>query len=102
MAVQIQNPEIEQQARLLAVDNRKAEPDITRVFWFPDESEVRLIELTEQIPIGAEGEVLPFYFRPSPRHHLPAPSAIAMIRPGEFGKLKLPMGWGSWDNAIEI
>lgn len=95
-------PEIERQARLLALDNRKTEPDITRVFWFPDESEVRLIELTEQIPAGAEGEVLPFYFHASRRHHLPAPSAIAMIRAGEFGKLKLPAGWGGWDDAVEL
>ena len=102
MAVQSLNSEIERQARLLASDNRTAEPDITRVFWFPDEKEVRLVELTEQVPAGAEGEVLPFYFRPSPRHQLPAPSAIAMIRAGEFEKLKLPPGWGDWNDAVEL
>jgi hypothetical protein len=102
MPVQSLNPEIERQARLLALDNRIAEPDITRVFWFPDEKEVRLVELTEQVPAGTEGEVLPFYFRPSPQHQLPSPSAIAMIREAEFGKLKLPSGWGDWSDAVEL
>ena len=34
--------------------------------------------------------------------NLPAPSAIAMIRPDEFGKLKLPAGWGNWSDAVEL
>lgn len=33
MAVQNLNPVTEQQARFLAEENRKAEPDITRVFF---------------------------------------------------------------------
>lgn len=102
MAVQNLNPEMEQQARLLASDNRATEPDITRVFWFPDEKEVRLVELTQQVPAGAEGRVIPFYFRPSLRHKLPAPSAIAMIRSEELGKLALPQGWGDWNDAVEL
>lgn len=102
MPIQHMNPVIEQQARLLAEDNRRAEPDITRIFWFPDDSEVRLIELTQQIPASAEGRVLPFYFRPAPKYGLPAPSATAMIRPDEFGKLKLPDTWGEWSDAVEL
>jgi len=102
MPVQHINPAIEKQARLLAEENRKAEPDITKVFWFPHDSEVRLIELTEQVPAAAEGEVLPFYFRAAPQYELPLPSGVAMIRPGEFGKLKLPTGWGEWSDAVEL
>ena len=102
MAVQPLNGEIQKQAQLLAEDNRRAEPDVTRIFWFPAEEEVRLLELTEQVPRSSEGEVLPFYFRPAPRHNLPAPSAIAMIRADEFGKLRLPTGWGNWSDAVEL
>src|SRR5438067_1712192 len=99
MAVQNVNPTIERQARLLAGDNRRAEPQITRIFWFPDEKEVRLIELIDQVPATADGEVRPFYFRASPQDNLPAPSAIAMIRGDEYGRLKLPRGWGEWADA---
>jgi hypothetical protein len=66
MPVQPINALVQAQARLLAADNRKAEPDISRIFWFPDGEEVRLIEVTEQIPISSEGEVIPFYFRAAP------------------------------------
>ncbi len=102
MAVQHINPAIEQQARTLAADNRNAEPDITKVFWFPHNQEVRLLELTEQVPQSLDGEVHPFYFRPSPQDNLPAPSAIAMIRASEFGALRLPESWGDWNDAVEL
>jgi hypothetical protein len=91
---------VERQAKYLADENRKAEPDIETVYWFPDEEEVRLIELTPIIPISGDGWVHPFYFQPSPPDDLPAPSGIAMIRPEEFGRLKLPEDWGGWERAI--
>jgi hypothetical protein len=102
MAVQHINPVIERQARLLAEDNRKTEPDITRVFWFPDESEVRLVELSDQMPVSQDEELHPFYFRAAPKDDLPAPSAVAIIRANEFGLLKLPSHWGSWSDAFEL
>ncbi len=102
MPVQPANPVVERQAKLLAVDNRKAEPDIARVFWFPDDREVRLLELTEEVPETTDGEVHPFYFPASPQDDLPLPSAMAMIRAEEFGKLKLPPEWGTWDDAVEL
>jgi hypothetical protein len=102
MTVRNVNPTIEQQAKLLAADNRKAEPDITRVFWFPDDTEVRLVELTDQVPASSDSELHPFYFRPSPTDNLPAPSSIAMIRSDEFGKLNLPAPWGDWTDAVEL
>ncbi len=102
MVVQHVNPEIKEQAQLLAADNRQAEPDITRVFWFPDDQEVRLVELTDQVPQTQDGEVHPFYFRASPQDKLPVPSAIAMIRVDEFRKLRLPVDWGNWDDAVEL
>ena len=99
MAVQHVDHEIERQARLLAVDNRRAEPDVARVLWFPNDQEVRLVELTDQVPQSMDGEVHPFYFRASVQDDLPAPSAIAMIRLNEFGRLRLPVGWGDWNDA---
>jgi len=102
MAVQNSNPVIEQQARLLAADNRQAEPDIIRVFWFPADHEVRLVELIDQVPQSLDGELHPFYFRPSAQDNLPAPTAIAMIRVNEFGRLTLPADWGDWSDAVEL
>ena len=93
---------IERQARYLAADNYKAEPTIEKVYWFPDDEEVRLVEVTPIIPPSVEGEVRPFYFGPSPQDELPSPSAMAMIQPAEFGVLRLPNGWGGWGAAVPI
>lgn len=92
--------QVERQAKLLALDNKKAEPGIVKVYWFPDDEEVRLVELFASVPRSDEGSVRPFYFHPDPATRLPAPSSIAMIRPDEFGRLELPANWGSWDDAI--
>ena len=91
---------VERQAKLLATDNRKADPGIVKVYWFPDDEEVRLVELLASIPRSGEGSVRPFHFRPHAAESLPAPSATALIRPDEFGKLELPSDWGTWDDAI--
>lgn len=93
---------VERQARYLAADNYKVEPTIQRVYWFPNEDEVRLVEVTPIIPPSLEGEVRPFYFAPSPEDALPSPSAMAMIQPDEFGVLRLPTGWGGWEAAVLI
>ena len=90
---------VKRQARLLADDNRKAEPDIQRVYWFPNDREVRLVELMPSIPASGDGLVHPFYFRSSPGDELPVPSGIAIIRPEEFRQLQPPPGWGAWDDA---
>jgi hypothetical protein len=102
MTVKSINPDMEKEARMLAAHHREGDPDITKVYWFPDDKEVRLLDLSEQIPIAMDGEVHPFYFPPSPEHGLPMPSAIAMIRPDEFGKLRLPAEWGDWSDAAEL
>jgi hypothetical protein len=102
MTVKPVNPVADRQARYLAVDNRQTNPDITRIFWFPDDEEVRMLEVTEQIPVSEDGEVHPFYFPPAPEYDLPLPSAMVLIQPDEFGKLKLPADWGSWSDAVEL
>lgn len=102
MTVKKVNPQIEKQAKSLAADNRQAQPDITRILWFPDDTEVRLVELTEQIPANEDDELHPFYFRASPKDDLPFPSAMVMIRPDEINTTKPPTGWGSWTDAVEL
>ena len=93
--------EIERQAKLLAKDNRLAEPEIIKIFWFPNDEEVRLVEVLPTIP-GGDGRVHPYFFRPSPADNLPAPSGIAMIRPEEVHHAQLPEDWGGWEDAIEL
>jgi hypothetical protein len=93
---------IEQQARDLARDNKRAEPGIKEVYWVPDETEVRLIEVEDDIAPSLGGDLEPFYFPPSPEDKLPAPSAIALIRTDEFGKLRLPEGWGDWSKVRRL
>jgi hypothetical protein len=90
---------IEKQARLLADEALQGETDIEGVYWFPDDAEVRLIELTEMIPVTEDGAIRPFYFPASPRDDLPSPSGVALIRPAEFGRLALPQRWGDWQDA---
>jgi hypothetical protein len=96
------NPAIKQQARFLAEENRKAEPDIGKVYWFPHDQEVRLVELSKIMPASQENELHPFYFNASPEDGLPAPSGVTIIRPEEFGKLKLPPDWCDWSEAVEL
>jgi hypothetical protein len=94
---------IEKQAKYLAHENRKNDPDITDVYWFPDEEEVRLVEVNPTVPETSPDEgVQPFYFRPAPASSLPAPSGVALIRPDEVGKLTLPKKWGKWDSAVRL
>ena len=93
---------IEEQAKSLAADNRQAEPAIQRIYWFPDAEQVRLIALLPNLPVSTDDAIHAFYFRPSPADRLSSPSAIALIRPEDFGKLKLPAGWGSWDDGVSV
>jgi len=94
--------QVERQAKLLALDNRRAEPGIIKMYWFPDDEEVRLVGLLPSVPRTDNGSVQPYHFLANPAASLPAPSGIALIRPDEFGKLELPAGWGSWDDAVPL
>lgn len=93
--------QIRKQAIFLAKENVEAEPDIKTVYWFPDDEEVRLVEVEDMIPISGE-RVDPFYFDASPEDNMPAPSGIALIRSDEVNKLILPDGWGTWDSAEKL
>jgi hypothetical protein len=93
---------IEQQAHVLAKENKKSEPGIKKILWFPDSKEVRLVMLEDDLPRSISKTVEPFYFSPSRVDKLPARSGIALIRTDEKGKLKLPEGWGNWGKAKEL
>jgi hypothetical protein len=94
--------EIERQAKLLAKDNREAEPEITDIYWFRDDKEVRLVEVLTSVPACDDETLQPFYFRPSPDDGLPDPSAIVLIRPDEVGRIKPPKHWGDWSTAKKL
>ena len=93
---------IEKQARLLMEEARRTDPSIIRFYWFPDENEVRLVEVATNMQPSLGTEVEPFYFPAAPNHDMPAPSGVALIRDGEDRQLSLPQGWGDWNNAIEL
>ena len=92
---------VKKQAERLAKANKKAEPSIKKIYWFPHKKEVRLVELEDNIPPSGDCAA-PYYFGPSPADNLLAPAAIALIRTDEFRKINLPKGWGDWDTAQEL
>lgn len=93
---------IREEARLLARENKQSEPSITRIYWFSNPEEVRLIELDTLVPRSLGDAVEPFYFPASAEHNLPAPSGIALIHPDDYERLALPIGWGTWEDAEEL
>lgn len=93
---------IREQAKILAIESKKSEPNIAKVYWFPHDSEVHLIQLDDKAVTTLSGEVEPFYFDPSPEDNITVPSGIAIIRSDEYGKLTLPKGWGDWKDGQEL
>jgi hypothetical protein len=93
---------IERQAKLLANENRLAEPSITTIYWFPNDHEVRLVEVLSTVPANGDRQLQPFFFRPSPVDNLPAPSGVAFVRPDEVNRARLPDTWGDWADAVEL
>jgi hypothetical protein len=101
MPAEIPKEDIQTQAVLLADEARKTDPDITKIFWFPADDEVRLVEVaTDMQP--TIGRIAPFYFPPSLPDKLPALSGVAVIRAGEEFRIPLPAGWGEWSDAREL
>lgn len=85
---------IESAARELALENAASESTIARVYWFPHDSEIRLVEVdTETIKAQDNDFIRPFYF--SAGESVPYPSGIALIHPDEVGKRALPKHWGT-------
>ena len=93
---------VEKQAKELAAEHLKNDEDIAAVYWFPSDKEVRLIEVQDNVPKSFERQILPFYFLAAPEINHPWVTAIEIIRPEEFGKLRLPKGWGTWRRAVKL
>ncbi len=91
---------IKEQAQKLALEARDTDPNITKIYWFPHDQEVRLIEIDESMIKSLTGCVEPFYFDSTAE--IPVPSGIALVRPEDVGKLQTPKGWGDWENGQEL
>ena len=82
----------------LAEYNVESEPAITKIYLFPDDTEIRLV-VVDPTTLPSKPEVVsPFYFAASPGEGLPYPSAVALILPEEEGRLGTPDGW-KWNEA---
>lgn len=90
---------IEKEARTLAESNFEADVGIIEIWWFPDQSEIRLIEVDPSLP--SSDEIAPYCFPPDVQGGVHFPSAIALIKPEEKS-LPLPEGWVGWDEAEKI
>ena len=72
-------PPIRVVAEQLAKSNADAEPSVERIYLFPDEEEIRLVEIDTDF--GSSEKVQPYYFGPQPIYGQPYPMAIALILP---------------------
>lgn len=84
-------------AKRLADAHRDAEPSIEKIYLFPSDEEIRLVEV-DSVTVPSD-RVTPFYFAPDAAGGIPFRSAIALIRPDEDARIPLPEGWGSWSSA---
>jgi hypothetical protein len=96
-----QKEKMREQAKLLAMDGKSSDPYFVKVYWFPHEKEVHIIEINANTT-PSENPVAPFYFGPVPEEGLIAPSGIAIIKPEEYRILDLPSDWGTWDDGEEL
>lgn len=95
----------EQEAKILAEENRKGDSSVQRVYWFPNrngEDEIHLVLVSEQSPSDDDNLLHPFYFGAIPEQGVSRSSAVAIVRPDEVRKLKLPAGWVNWNEAKEV
>lgn len=92
--------DIGEQARKLALEIRETHSSVERIYWFPDDSELRIIEIDANTVGSPTKEIEPFYFDSTAA--LPVPSGIPLIRPEEYGKLRLPDDWGDWEDGQEL
>ncbi len=90
-------------ARVLADAAREADPATLKVLLFPAADEVRLLYVDPTARPTLEDEAIaPFYFGPDRRNGIHHPFAVTLIRPEEEGRLRLPDGWGMWEDAVAM
>lgn len=88
---------IKEAAQRLAEANASSVNSLMKIYLFPHEQEIRLLEI-DSATIESD-EVTPFSFSSDNENGIPFPSSIAVILPHEFGKLPLPKEWGEWSSA---
>ncbi len=84
---------IREAAEKLAAAN-SAEETIQRIYWFPDETELRIVVIDDASPTSDDEEVHPFYFQPD--GEIKVWKALSLLHPDEESKINLPNEWGSW------
>ncbi len=110
MGVETDTQDLRKQAEILAKFHRQGDDSIETVLWFndPEGKEIRLLDLSTECRTRADAEgddekvVQPFYFQPAPGHGLTLWMAVEVINPSDRGRLRLPVGWPGWDEAVEI
>jgi hypothetical protein len=89
-----------EEARKLASEATESDASIDGIYWFPHDEEVHLVMVDKNLVPSGEESVEPFYFDSTSTD--PFPSGIAIIGPDEYRRLKLPRGWGDWDDGKKI
>lgn len=103
MIAEVMSDEMRTTAKMLADAARESEPAIERVLLFPSAEDVRLLYVDPTArPTPEDETIAPFYFGPNARSGIRHSSAVALILPQEVGKLRLPAGWETWEDAVEI
>ncbi|HYF51072.1 MAG TPA: hypothetical protein VEJ63_16785 [Planctomycetota bacterium] len=91
---------VEEQAKKLAAQNKATESKISEIYWFPDEKEVRLVEVLDELPLQDSDELEVIYFNPEP--DMPHQMAIGLVHPRQFKRLTLPHAWGTWETGRKL
>ena len=103
MVAEVMNDDMRATARMLAEESQEAGSALVKTLLFPSESEIRLLYVDSTArPTLEEETIAPYYFGPDTRSGIRYPSAVALIRPEEEGRLRLPNGWGTWEDAVVI
>jgi hypothetical protein len=94
--------DIAEQARKLALEIKQTHSSVQRIIWFPDDAELRILEIDANTIKSPTKVIEPFYFDSTAS--LPVPSGIAIIRPEEYRDpdLRLPKDWGKWEDGQEL
>jgi hypothetical protein len=95
-------PSIAEAASRLVRYHQEADPDLQRIYLFPADDQVRLVEVAGTVLPTHDGEATAFYFGSVPAHGIPIGFGIAMIRPEEDHQVRPPDGWGDWSDALLI
>jgi hypothetical protein len=92
-------------AKKLAEYHRSADPSTSEIFLSPSQSEIRLIEVSKEVPNS--NEVLAISFKAAPEDGIPYPSVVILLSPKEWdsvqsGLLALPESWGDYSSFIPL